>query len=582
MIFFAIASSYVIYSNLIYLRAGLLWIETLIGWDSTRYIGLAKLILQDLTFLRLYAPFLFPSLLALEIYINPNDYYWAVTWYRTIETFSISAIIYITVNNLGKITRSRLLKLIFVVLLVCSFRNFILSMYIPFTLALLFSNIMLIISEKIILEKSANKKLYLLIGIVTLIIIISNNLYHVLLALMALAIYIVNNRKITYKVNFFKMISVIILVIVFSYLLLSRVSLAYAVALAQIVEPIKDYLPEHLKRIIYEEPFEKCDPLFMKIIDNFASASHLIVLTRPARLYDAIAFYYFGEIEFLILLLANIISYIVLFGFRKEVKRNIILNYYLGIVILMIINTILLFVTRSNYYVTYLFRFNGIYDLRVFFFILLLILIEKCNCYLHMRIELDGKVKQYKGSLLAVVALIAVACIIVSAYGASPRVANYSYVRASDVSFLRELITPLATGKNVTLITTVARLSYPGILNQIEGLLWYFGGTNIVIFPVLDLKDICSVNRMLNSIAYNFTFYDPTLNLLQYYYSYAYFERLNKISCTSLTLIISESVYKYKYEKIFINYNEPLVINSSCNAKYCAFLIRTTNVCNRC
>jgi len=78
---------------------------------------------------------------------------------------------------------------------------------------------------------------------------------------------------------------------------------------------------------------------------------------------------------------------------------------------------------------------------------------------------------------------------------------------------------------------------------------------------------------MLNSIAYNFTFYDSTLTLLLYYYSYTYLERLNKISCKSLTLIISESVYKSKYEKIFVN--EQLVIN-------CALLIRPTNVCNRC
>jgi hypothetical protein len=559
-----------------------LWTETVVGWDSTRYIGLAKLILQDFTFLRVYAPFLFPLLLALGIHINPNDYFWAVIWYRIIETFSISAIIFITVNYLRKLTRSRWLKLTFIILLVCSFRNFILSMYMPFTLALLFSNIMLIISEKIILEKGANKTLYLLISIVTLIIILSNNLYHVLLVLMALVIYIVNNRKITYKVNFFKIILVIILVIVFSYFFFSRLSIAYAVALAQIVEPIKDYFPKHLKIIIYEEPFEKLDPLFMKIIDNFASASHLIVLTRPARLYDAIAFYYFSESEFLILLLANLISYIALFSFKKETKQNINLNYYLGIVVLMIINTILLFVTRSNYYVTYLFRFNGIYDLRVFFFILLLILVEKYDGYLLKRVKMGGKVKRYKGSLLVVVAVVAVTYIIVSVYEASPRVANYAYVRTSDVSFLREQRSPLATGKNITLITTVARLSYPGILNQIEGLLWYFGGSNIVIFPVLDLNDICFINRTLNSIAYNFTFYDPILNLLQYYYSYVYFERLNKTSCTSLTLIISESVYKSKYEKIFVNYKEPLVINRSCNAKYCAFLIRTIKVCNRC
>ena len=80
---------------------------------------------------------------------------------------------------------------------------------------------------------------------------------------------------------------------------------------------------------------------------------------------------------------------------------------------------------------------------------------------------------------------------------------------------------------------------------------------------------------MLNSIAYNFTFYDSTLKLLLYYYSYTYLERLNKIPCKSLTLIISESVYKSKYEKIFVNFNESLVINY-------AFLIPPTNVCNRC
>jgi len=77
MVFFANALSYVIYSNLIYLRAGLLWVETLIRWDNTCYIGLAKLILQDLTFFWTICTFLFPSLPALRIHINLNEYYWA-------------------------------------------------------------------------------------------------------------------------------------------------------------------------------------------------------------------------------------------------------------------------------------------------------------------------------------------------------------------------------------------------------------------------------------------------------------------------------------------------------------------------
>ena len=578
--FVIIVASYIIFSNYIYIKAGLSWTNTLIGWDSTRYIGLAKLILQDSTFLRLYAPFLFPSLLALGIYINSTEYFWAVIWYRVIETLAISSIIYITANDIGKPSRYRLLNYVYILLQIISFKNFILSMYMPFTLALLFSIFMVIIGKKIMLENNTNIKSYLFIGFITLMIIVSNNIYHVLLALLGLVIYFINNRKIVSKINFFKMFLTVVFTSVFSYLILSRVSIAYAVALAQIMEPVRHYLPESLQALLYYEPFERYDPLFKNIIDNFAKASHLIVLNRPASLSSAISFYYFNDIEFFLLLFFNILLYVYLIIFRREVRGNIILNYYFGILMLLTLSTFLLISTKSNYFVTYLFRFNGIYDLRVFFFVLLLLWMEKYEFNFFKFRGLQEKLKRYKRSIIVLLAIVSLVSSLTIAYLMAPRLSVYAFVTDSDISFIKQLVTHLAVNKNTILITNIARYSYPGILNQLEGLVWFYGGSNYVIFPLLELKDICMVNQTFKNIAYNFTFDHPLLNLLQYYYGYAYFEKLMNLSNTSTTIIISEIAYKAKYERIFEKCNE--LIYNSCYGKYCAFILNTLNVCKRC